>query len=178
MNENLFFKQATLLICSSLDIEVSLWRFRQFIAEYIPADEITLNIYEPSIGGLRYIARANARGGAKMDLSIRLPEGLIHAIESGRRLKNYLLANRPEDDPIGPIIQSALGYSAVSFIAQRLIIEGQRLGVIDIFAHGHDRFTEDHARLLSLLREPRHIHWNRLVSTGPYLVMKVIRRGP
>jgi len=154
MDENLFFKQATLLICSSLDIEVSLWRFRQFIAQYIPADEITLNIYEPSIGGLRYIAKANADGSEKMDMSIRLPEGLIHAIESGKRLQNYLLANRPEADPIGPIIQSALGYSDVSFIAQRLIIEGKRLGVIDIFAHGYDRFTEDHARLLSLLREP------------------------
>ena len=38
MDENLFFKQATLLICSSLDIEVALWRCRQFISRYIPAD--------------------------------------------------------------------------------------------------------------------------------------------
>ena len=39
-DQNLFFKQATLLICSSLDIEIALWRCRQFISQYLPADEI------------------------------------------------------------------------------------------------------------------------------------------
>lgn len=154
MDENLFFKQATMLICSSLDIEVALWRFRQFIAAHMPADEIYLNIYEPSIGGLRYIAKANADGGQKMEMTVRLPEELIHAIESGRRLKNHLLVNRPETDPMGQIIQSAFGMSEVSFIAQRLIIEEHRLGVLDLFARGYDRFTEDHARRLAPLREP------------------------
>ncbi|MGD9365014.1 MAG: sigma 54-interacting transcriptional regulator [Desulfobacteraceae bacterium] len=154
MDENLFFKQATLLICSSLDIEVALWRFRQFIAEHMPADEIYLNIYEPAIGGLRYIARANADGGEKMEMSVRLPEELIHAIESGRRLKDHLVINRPGADPMGRIIQSAFNLSEVSFIAQRLIIEGHRLGVIDLFARGYDRFTEDHAKRLAPLREP------------------------
>jgi transcriptional regulator with GAF, ATPase, and Fis domain len=55
---------------------------------------------------------------------------------------------------MGRIIQSAFGMSEVSFVALRLIIEQQRLGVIDVFARGYDRFTEDHARRLALLREP------------------------
>ena len=84
-DKNLFFKQATLLICSSLDIEIALWRCRQFIADYLPADEIYLNIYEPSISGLRYIARADAGGGSKMERTIKLPADLIQTIESGRR---------------------------------------------------------------------------------------------
>lgn len=154
MDENRFFKQATLLICSSLDIDVALWRLRSFISRFMPADEIYLNIYEPRVGGLRYIARADASGGEKMDRSIRLPETLIQAIEGGQRLENYLIVNRPEADPMGRIIQAAFGMSAVSFIAQRLIIEGQRLGVIDLFARGYDRFTNAHARRLTLLREP------------------------
>ena len=154
MDENLFFKQATLLICSSLDIEIALWRFRQFIRAHMPVDEIYLNIYDPGIGGLRYIAKANADGGEKMELTVRLPEELILAIESGQRLKDFLLINRPEEDPMGRIIQSAFGMSQVSFIAQRLIIEGHRLGVIDLFAHGYDRFTKAHARRIAPLREP------------------------
>ncbi len=154
LDKNLFFKQATLLICSSLDIEIALWRCRQFISQYLPADEIYLNIYEPAISGLRYIARADAAGGHKMERSIKLPGDLIQAIESGRRLKDYLVINRPENDPVGRIIKTALGLPATSFIALRLIIEGRRLGVIDLFAHGYDRFTEAHARLFALLREP------------------------
>lgn len=154
MDENRFFKDATLLICSSLDIEVALWRFRTFIARHMPADEIYLNIYEPATGGLRYIAKADAQSGRKMAMSVKLPEDLIHAIESGRRLKDYLVINRPDTDPMGRIIQTAFGMSEVSFVALRLIIEQQRLGVIDVFARGYDRFTEDHARRLALLREP------------------------
>lgn len=102
MDENLFFKQATLLICSSLDIEIALWRCRNFIAEYLPADEIYLNIYEPALGGLKYVARANAAGGEKLDRCIPLPGALIESIESGQRLKDYLVINRPETDPMGP----------------------------------------------------------------------------
>jgi transcriptional regulator with GAF, ATPase, and Fis domain len=151
---NLFFKQATLLICSSLDIEIALWRCRQFIARDLPADEIFLNIYEPAVSGLRYIARADAAGGYKMERCIKLPADLIQAIESGRRLRDYLVINRPEEDPVGRIVTAELGLPATSFIALRLIIEGRRLGVIDLFARGHDRYTQAHAKLFALLREP------------------------
>ena len=154
MDDNLFFKKATLLICSSLDIEIALWRCRQFIKQYLPADRMFLNIYEPSISGLRYIATADSGGGRKMEKSIPLPAGLIQAIESGQRLQDHLIINRPDEDSIGRIITSSLNLPQSSFIALRLFIEGQRLGVIDLFAEGNDRFTAEHARQFALLREP------------------------
>ncbi len=154
VDENLFFKQATLLICSSLDIETALWRCREYICDFLPADAIYLNIYEPTLGGLRYVARADALGGEKMDLVIHLPQSLIHDIETGRRLKDHMIINRPELDPMGRIIGEKFDMGESSFIALRLRIEGQRLGVIDFFAKGKDRFNQDHVRLISLLREP------------------------
>jgi transcriptional regulator with GAF, ATPase, and Fis domain len=154
MDENAFFKKATLLICSSLDIEVALWRFRRFITESMPADEIYLNIYEPAIGGLRYIARADADRGQRLEKTVRLPETLIHAIESGQRLKDCLVINRPEADAMGRIIKAAFKMEDFSFIALRLIIEGRRLGVVDLVARGVDRYTDAHARQLAQLREP------------------------
>ena len=95
MDENLFFKQATLLICSSLDIEIALLRCLEFISNDIPADEAHLNIYEPAIGGLKYIAKADATGGEKLDKIIKLPYGLIRDIESGKRMRDYLIINQP-----------------------------------------------------------------------------------
>ncbi|KJR97754.1 MAG: hypothetical protein VR65_22200 [Desulfobulbaceae bacterium BRH_c16a] len=154
MDENLFFKQATLLICSSLDVEVSLSRCFQFIRTFLPADAMYLNIYEPGISGIRYVAMADGRGGRKIEKSIKLTADLIDAIESGRRLKDYLIINRPDRDPMGRIITAELGLADHSFIALRLIIEGHRLGVIDLFARGHDRFSLDDAGLFSQLREP------------------------
>ena len=129
-------EQATLLICSSLDVEVSLSRCFQFIRDYLPADAIYLNIYEPSISGIRYIAMADDSGGRKIEKSIKLPADLIDAIESGRRLKDYLIINRPQQDPMGEIITGELHLADHSFIALRLFVEGHRLGVIDLFARG------------------------------------------
>jgi transcriptional regulator with GAF, ATPase, and Fis domain len=154
MDENLFFKKATLLICSSLEIEIALWRCREFIAQHIPADEIYLNIFEPQLGGLRYIARADRHGGVKLEKTIKLPKALIQSIESGRRLKDYLLIEEPENDPMGRIITREFGFAETSLVALRLIIEEHRLGVMDVFAKGKNRLTQAHARLIRLLREP------------------------
>lgn len=154
MDENLFFKRATLLICSSLDIEIAMWRCREFISNYVPADEMYLNIYEPGIGGLKYVARADAAGGEKLERCVKLPDDLTQAIESGQRLKDYLIVNEPERDPMGLIIGKEFGLIDTSFIALRLIIENHRLGVLDIFARGKNRFNEKHAHLIRLLREP------------------------
>lgn len=154
MDENLFFKQATLLLCSSLDVEIALWRCFEYVRRHLPADAMYLNIYEPSINGIRYIARADAKGGHKIEKAIPLPLSLIQAIESGERLKDYLIINRPENDPLGKIITAEFDLADHSLIAMRLYIEGHRLGVVDIFAEGTDRYTEKHAHLLSQLREP------------------------
>jgi transcriptional regulator with GAF, ATPase, and Fis domain len=154
MDDNIFFKQATLLICSSLEIETALQRCLQFISKILPADWLHLNIFEPAIGGLRYIAAADATRGWKMTKIIHLPEDLIRAIESGHRLTDHMIINRPEMDPIGRIVTSEFDLPESSFIAQRMRIEGQRLGVVDLFARGHDRYTPEHARRFALLREP------------------------
>jgi transcriptional regulator with GAF, ATPase, and Fis domain len=157
MDENAFFKKATLLICSSLEIEIALWRCREFLAEHIPADEIYLNIFEPSSGELSYIARADRHGGVKLEKRIKLTGELVEAIENGSRLQDYLLIEEPERDPVGRIICKEFGFVDTSMVALRLIIEGQRLGVMDIFAKGRNRLTKEHARLIRLLREPMAI---------------------
>jgi transcriptional regulator with GAF, ATPase, and Fis domain len=190
MDENLFFKKATLLLCSSLDVEVALWRCFQFVRQHLPADAMYLNIYEPGISGIRYIAMADEEGGRKIARSIKLPAGLIHEIESGQRLKDYLVINSPADDPLGKIITAEFNLSDHSFIALRLFIEGHRLGVIDLFAKGLQRYSEEDARLLSQLREPFAIAManalkhqellsikEELVSDNRYLNSELISRS-
>ena len=156
MDDNVFFKQATLLICSSLEIETALHRCLQFIAQSLPADWLHLNIFEPISGSLRYIAAADAARGWKLEKRVKLPGDLVHAIESGQRLRehDHLVINRPDKDPMGRIITAEFDLPPCSFIAQRLLIEGQRLGVLDLFAQGHDRYTRNHAKRLAMLREP------------------------
>ena len=190
MDENLFFRKATLLICSSLDVDVALWRSFQFLRDVLPADAIYLNIYEPRLSSIRYVAMANHQGGKKIEHSIKLPASLIHAIESGERMQDYLVINNPADDPMGRIIPPSLGLEDHSFIALRLFIEKHRLGVIDLFAEGLNRFTEQHAKQLAQLREPFAIAManalkhqelvelkEKLVSDNRYLNSELLSRS-
>ena len=154
MDDNMFFKQATLLICSSLEIDIALHRCMRFLAEHLPADWLTLNIFEPAVGGLRYIAAADTTRGWKMNKILNLPEYLIEKIRNGSRLQDHTITNRPETDPLEHIITEEFDRTESSMISQRMLIEGKRLGVINLFANGFDRYTTEHSRRLSLLQEP------------------------
>jgi transcriptional regulator with GAF, ATPase, and Fis domain len=193
MDDNAFFKQATLLICSSLQIHTALQRCMQFISQSLPADWIHLNVFDPAIGGLRYIAAADTTKGWKMEKTIKLPEHLVREIERGGRflrLKDYIIFNRPDQEPMGSIITTEFNLPECSFIAQRMFIEEQRLGVIDLFAKGYDRFTPEHARRLALLQEPFAIAManalkhqevvdlkERLISDNRYLNRELISQS-
>ncbi len=154
MDDNQFFKQATLLICSSLDIATALHRCMRFIAGHLPVDWMTLNIFEPDAGGLRYIAAADADHGYKMDKIIKLPEDIIQMMKDGRRLQDHIIINRPYTSPLDRIIATEFNRTESSMLVQRMLIEKERLGVINLFADGFDRYTPEHARRLGLLREP------------------------
>ena len=154
MDDNAFFKSGALLICSSLEIEKALWRLRDFLAEHLPCDEIYLNLYDKSEGALRYVARADRGAGVRLNKLVALEPEMIEAIESGRRLSDYLLLNTPEEDPLGRLICREFGFAETSMLAMRLVIDGQRIGVMDVFASGRGRFRAEHAHRLCLLREP------------------------
>jgi hypothetical protein len=126
MDDNDFFKQATLLICSSLQIDTALHRCFNFISQSIPSDWITLNIFDPAVGGLRYIATADAKEERKMEKIIKLPEQLIRDIESGNRLNllhDQKILNRPAQDATVSIIISEFKLPEISLIAQAMFID-------------------------------------------------------
>ncbi len=154
MDKNVFFRKATLLLCSSLDIEVALGRCREFLGLYIPADEITLNIYDPDAAVVRYLARAGQAGCEKIEAEVKLSTGLVKSIETGQRFEEYLIINDLTEDAMGKRIKNTLGLDDASIIALRLVIEGYIIGVADLIAYGKGRFTAEHAKLFSLLKEP------------------------
>ena len=135
MDKNTFFREATLLICSSLDIEIALGRCRDFISRYIPADVLTLNIYNPETKTVKYLAKANPFGSEKLQLELKIPHELVNAIENGERfMDDTYIIRRTREDPMGNLLNSALGLPDAEYIALRLAIEGKRLGVADIFS--------------------------------------------
>ena len=60
IDENEFFRQMTVLICSSLDLETALQRSLHYLVQYMPVDSIFLHLYEKSLGAIRTITEVKA----------------------------------------------------------------------------------------------------------------------
>ena len=63
VDENQFFREITLRICGSLEIEKALWHCFLYIRNILPADELILTVYDPDQGTLDVVATAYDGGG-------------------------------------------------------------------------------------------------------------------
>ena len=151
IDENDFFRRATLEICSSLEIEIAMWRAMKFLKDFIPGEEMYLHLYESGLGAMRTIAGATPSAGRKMDRITPLPREVRTRITEFTGMK---VINRPE---LEPGLQFMLGYYGrpdTSALVQLLEVEGRKLGALVLLAEGREKFSGEHARLFSLLKEP------------------------
>jgi len=151
VDENDFFRGATVRICSSLDLEISMWRCLQFLKDFIPADEMYLHLYESGLGAMRTIAGATVSGGRKMDRITPLPQNVRSRI---MEFPKMAIVNRPELEPGLQFMLQHYGRPETSALIRLLEVEGKKLGALILLAEGRDRFSEDQARLFQLLNEP------------------------
>jgi transcriptional regulator with GAF, ATPase, and Fis domain len=154
-NENLFFREATLRLCSSLEIEAGLKRCYEYIRTFIPVKRMGLHLVDLEENTLQFVAHVGAD----------LPENyehIVHYPEKGRRertaaLKSggILVMNRPDPNLLPKEVLERLGQKEdYSFMQMALELEGNRLGYLGLMADGVNQFTDAHARLLRLIREP------------------------
>ena len=154
-DENEFFRQATLRICSSLDIEKAMYNCLSYIQPFIPASDMSLSLLEPSSGVIRNLAMVTLTGSRKFFPPIPLSKEMIRQIESEEpELKRVRIINDPEQHLIASALRPYLDLTNLSFLTVMLAVEGERLGSLGLAARGKGRFTETHAHLISLLREP------------------------
>jgi hydrogenase-4 transcriptional activator len=160
VDENVFFREATLRICSSLDIETALKRCFEYIKVFMPVIGMSLHISDADLNLVRIVA----------SVGVNLPEGYEQVLplpEKGRDERAALRATLLEKGEIVQImnqpdpklglkeIQQRLGLNAnISVMSMALKLEGNRIGDIGLVADGLNQYTDEHARLLLLLHEP------------------------
>jgi transcriptional regulator with GAF, ATPase, and Fis domain len=153
IDENDFFRKATMQICSSQDFEIAMWRCMQFLKDFMPADEMYLHLYDSGLRAFRTIAGATASEGKKMDSITPLPKEDI-GTAFGKSFQSMYIINRPELEPGLQYMLQYYGRPDTSALIRLLEVEGKKLGALVLLAEGRDRFSEEHARLFSLLNEP------------------------
>ena len=170
IDENDFFRKATMQICSSLDFEIAMWRCMQFLKDFIPADEMYLHLYDRGLRAFRTIAGATASEGKKMDSITPLPKEFETAM--GKHVQSMYILNRPELEPGLQFMLQYYGRPDTSALIRLLEVEGKKLGALVLLAEGRDRFSEEHARLFSLLNEPFAIALSNTLKHQEILKLK------
>ncbi|CAB5079086.1 Formate hydrogenlyase transcriptional activator [Olavius algarvensis associated proteobacterium Delta 3] len=157
IDANEFFREFTLRICSSLDIEKALGHCLEYIRGIMPADKLLLSVYKPDIGAIEVVAKAAAVNEEPAHLITALPPPLRHVIEnSDPHPRVRIVENIVEDEMIGFVTKKFdLGES--SAMISRLMIEGNLVGFLCVCAKGRDHYPEALGELWKLVNEPAAI---------------------
>jgi transcriptional regulator with GAF, ATPase, and Fis domain len=154
VDENQFFREVTLRICGSLEIEKALWNCFLYMQEVMPADQLILTTYDRYQGTLRVVATANSTGGALHADDTSLPSVLRKEIEDAAKYPRVRIANDVFQDPIVSHVAHQRHWEPSSAIVNRLLIEGRYVGALIVRALGTGRYTEKHLEYWALVNEP------------------------
>jgi transcriptional regulator with GAF, ATPase, and Fis domain len=148
-----FFRDATLKICGSLNIEKALWHCLLYIRAFLPACQMSLHIYNRKTGVAEIIAHATATDYKALSVKLPLSEkGRKQVLE--QRLLRIRNIPRGADDPVAAPTLKYLGSLDVAILVMDLVIESEFLGIVGVHGIPGIQFNSEHEKLLAMLNEP------------------------
>ncbi len=154
LSEFEFFRDATLQICSSLDVEKALFNCLQYFRSFIPASHVALALFEPSSRNLTTMLVIDHLGGKKslppVPLSRESVKDLVSVVATGK----ILLIDRTEEYSVVKDLRPYIDLAHHSALIMDLGMEGKNIGAFTVLAEGSAVFTREHADRALLLRGP------------------------
>ncbi len=157
LDDNEFFRLATLRICSSLDIQKALFNCLQYIRLFMPASTILLGLFESSAGVLRHLAIVDHTGRKIGIPPTQLSREAIKEIEADGGSREVRIIDPGTRPSVEKTLRPYIDLSNHSGLVMELEIEDKPLGAFAILGEGRARFTRAHIHMVSLLREPLSI---------------------
>jgi transcriptional regulator with GAF, ATPase, and Fis domain len=156
IDHNEFFRRGTLAICGALEIDQAMQDCLGVVRELLPADCMFLQIYEPDLGAMRTMAKATPESAEQVDLLTPLPKEAQERVRKNlsRFLDDAVIIDTPERNPVARAMLRFHGIERSSVLRMTLTTENGRLGGVVLTADGENRYHQEHAELLGLLRQP------------------------
>ena len=164
IDDNQFFREVTLRIGSSLEIEQALARTFDYLEPILSIEAISLHYYDPDRAALYTVGSFSRHTGATGPIEeplFRMDEQTIEKLrrEGASVDQDHIVGvyNRPRSDPIYrgfARFHENLGLESFSYLMLRLDIRSDYQGVLLLSARGRDAFTQEHARLIRITEEP------------------------
>lgn len=149
IDKNKFFREVTVKICSSLQIEAALSRAFDYLSGFFTLDELYLDILDANLGAIRRIANIKKGKTSSLKPIIPLPEGLWSWVSE----KNMPFIMDPTDPHViamSPLVK----LEGNSDLVLPLRIEENRVGHLVLRAYGEGKYDHSHTRLLTFVTEP------------------------
>ncbi len=153
IDEKDFFRQVTLRICGSLEIEKALWQCLLYIRNFLPAGQMSLHVYHRDVGVVETIANATREGFRALALSSQLSDDTRRRIEK-LGLVRVRAIPRLGDDPVCSPVAEKFNALDMPAVVSDLVLEKKLLGVLAIFGNGRTPFTKEHLHLIGAVNEP------------------------
>jgi transcriptional regulator with GAF, ATPase, and Fis domain len=156
INENEFYRQATLRIFGSLNIETAISNCKEYLDGHIPISGMFFTLYEPSLNTTRVMAGIwPPRSNIPRD-TVQMPQGLWETLRNKWQRENEIRIINDRDlepAPISELIASIFPVET-SHLNMDLVLEEKRIGMFHMYADGKNRYGPEHAHLISLLQRP------------------------
>jgi len=161
VDEDVFFREATLRICSSLDIETVLKRWFEYVGAFIPVILASLYTKDCDLDLLHILASVGGKQLEGHERVLPLPEkgrnkraaNLRAALAKNESL--IIIVNQPDQEAGLPEILERFGLKCdASVMIMYLKLEGNLIGILGLAVDGQNQYNDEHARLLRLLHEP------------------------
>ncbi len=172
---NDFFRQATVRICGSLDIDSALNNCFDYLEQIIPMSVMYLHLFDPDHSVIRKISAVIKDTSEIPYDTIPIPASIKHRmLTDWSNLKGAVIINRPETEPVLKKVVQYINRPDLSFLMLPLKLEGDRFGSLGVYSKGKDRYTQAHADLFSLLNEPFSIAMSNVLRHQEILKFKDI----
>jgi transcriptional regulator with GAF, ATPase, and Fis domain len=153
VDESVFFREATLRICGSLEIETAMQRCLRYLSRHIPATHLAFHIYDRQLGIVETVAMATIDSRRAMALRTPLSARGRQQVEAQRAMRTKLVHRAGGDAVAGPVARQ-LGAENLPALLLDLALEGEFVGTVSVFSEADIKFNQHHVRLLALLNEP------------------------
>ncbi len=157
INKDEFFREVTVRICSSLQIETALRSAFEYLRQHFPLDTLFFNIFDYGLSAIRRVAHAGAGEVAIPEDIIPLPEKLWALTQAPDQLmhKPFIMNSSVSNEfirSLATLLKSELKGNSVLVLP--LLIEQEMIGNLGLRAKGDGRYTQDHLDLIAIVAEP------------------------
>jgi len=157
IDKNDFFREFSIRICGSLEIDKALGNAFQYVSMTMPLDELMVGRTNIESGVMEFVATADRAGGSRRSTKVAVTEPVKKKLAKGGYHPNLLLIDDHRREPLAVPAGKAFGWPPSSLLINRLVVGGRRIGFLIARADGLRKYLPAHGLLWTSITEPAAI---------------------